>query len=360
MIEMTRDNSARAVEQALSFQTPDRLPIFDGGLQGLEERGQDAPWLESGMNVHDYYWQDVSIKVAREELFSTRIREIRRDGDHAYQDDGWGRIVRTKPGTYFSEPVERILVEPSQLDGIEFDPAGLDERYEEFTTQVEQHRAAGRAVFAKIGGPFIRTTFFRGETEFLIDLATDEPFARALVERVGEHLLQVGLESMRRADLQNTGVWIYDDMCSFRGPMFSPATFERVFLPTYVHMISSLKAAGAKRVILHCDGNLLPLLDMIVDAGIDGINPVEHAAGLDAVKLLEKYQGRLCLFGGVCNTQVLPSGDEDRIRKHVAAIISAGANGGLVIGTHSIGLDIPLKSYEFYRRLVAELGAYKS
>jgi len=351
-MDLPSDNSRKIVTQELSFEKPDRVPVFDSFwdefIDGWRSRRNAPPEA----SIEDYYWIDLQVPVAREELFATQMREIKRDGDDVYVDDGWGRVVRTRPGTFFSEPVERVLERASDLDRIEFDPPDLDSRYTDFLEQVRRHRAAGRAVFIKIGGPFIRSTFFRGEMEFLIDLAADESFARAVVEKVGEHLLQIGLESLKRAEAQDFGVWIYDDMCNVSGPMFSPKTFERVFLPVYKHMVSSLKAAGARWVILHCDGNLLPLLDMVIDAGIDAINPVEHAAGMDLAELAEKYSGRLRFIGGVCNSHILPRAYPKEIRAHVEAILDAAENGGVIVGTHSVGPDIPLEAYELYREIV--------
>ncbi|MBT3271843.1 MAG: hypothetical protein HN368_01715 [Spirochaetales bacterium] len=348
-----RNDSEAIVTQALSFERPDRMPVFDSFWDGFIENWRTTRNPPLDMEIEDYYWTDLAVPVANETLFPTRMSELGKDGEYVLVNDGWGRVIRTKPGTYFSEPVERVFNSPSDLDKMKFDPADLDSRYEKFTEQVRMHKSKNRAVFVKIGGPFIRCSFFRGETEFLMDMATDESFASAQVEMVGEHLLQIGLESLRRANAYDFGVWIYDDMCNLRSPMFSPRIFEKIYLPVYRRMISTLKAAGAKWVMLHCDGNLLPFLDMLIDAGIDGINPVEHAAGMDVIKLMEQYGRSLRYIGGVCNSRILPGGDKARIREHVQAIVEAGRNGGLVIGTHTIGPDIPVVDYELYREIIA-------
>ena len=355
MINLEKHNSAAIVRQALCFQRPDRLPVFDGFWEEFADNWRKDRDMPSDADIEDYYWSDLQVLVASEEFFATRIGDVRRPGQYVYRDDGWGRIVRTKPGTYFAEPVERILKKSSDLDTIQFDAPDLDMRYSAFLDRVNCEREKGRAVFVKIGGPFIRSTYFRGEVEFLMDLVQDTSFARAIVEKVADHLLQIGLESLKRADAYDFGVWIYDDMCSVNAPMFSPRTFEDVFLPSYRRIVSELKAAGAKWVILHCDGNLEPFLDLVVEAGVDGINPVEAGAGMDIVSLMEKYSGRLRFIGGLCNTHVLPSGDPDRIRAHVEAIVDAGKNGGLIIGTHSVGPDISVDSYELYRKIIKEV-----
>ncbi len=346
-------DSARVVTQALSFQAPDRLPVFDGFWGGFEERWRRERRPAPDEGIEEYYWIDLKVPVANEAFFPSRMGVVRQDGADVYRDDGWGRIIRTRPGTYFMEPVEHVLREPADLDRLRFEPADLDSRYDALLAAVERQRGLGRAVFVKIGGPYIRSSFLRGEEDLLADMAADKGFARALIARVADHLLQVGLESLRRAGTHDFGVWIYDDMCSRRGPVFSPKTFEEILLPAYRHLVGSLKAAGARWVVFHSDGNLTPLLDLLIAAGIDGVNPVEHGAGMDAVDLLRRYHGRLFFIGGVCNTHILPRGDVGEIRRHVAALVEAGRHGGLVIGTHSVGPDISTESYEAYREVVA-------
>ena len=356
---MQKSDSATIVKQALSFTPPDRLPVFESFWPEWERKWREERSIPDGLSAEDHFGNDISICVGQESLFSTQIGEVKQENGFIYRNDGWGRVIRTQPGSYFSETVERVLRNPRDLDGLVFDSPTLESRYASLASQVDRARAKGRAAFVKIGGVFIRSTFFRGEAEFLMDLGGDEAFARELAERVGEHLLQIGLESLRRGQVHDTGVWVCDDMCNALSPMFSPRTFERVFLPIYQRMVAELKAAGARWVVMHCDGNLGPLLPMVVDAGFDGINPVERSAGLLIEDLIEEYFGRLFLIGGVCNIQILPRGDLAAVRRHIEAIVDAGRNGGLIIGSHSLGPDIPVEVIELYRGIVRDRGAYR-
>ncbi|MBT4817746.1 MAG: hypothetical protein HON70_18715 [Lentisphaerae bacterium] len=357
---MKKSDSATIVKQALSFEAPDRLPVFESFWAEWEQIWRRERGIPSDVSASDHFGNDISICVGQESLFSTQAGEVKQQDGYVYRNDGWGRVIRTRPGTYFSETVERVLEAPGDLDAIVFDSPALDSRYTSLGHQVSAARTKGQAPFVKIGGVFIRTSFFRGEAEFLMDLAADEVFARELAERVGDHLLQIGLESLRRGDVCDTGVWVCDDMCNALSPMFSPRMFERIFLPIYERMVATLKAAGARLVVLHCDGNLGPLLPMVVDAGFDGINPVERSAGLIIEDLIEEYFGRLFLIGGVCNIQILPRGGQEAVRRHIEAIVDAGRNGGLIVGSHSLGPDIPVEAIELYRKIVSERGAYRS
>jgi len=350
-------DSARIVEQALSFRTPDRLPVYNDFWE-FEERWRHERRPAGETPIEDHYWIDLKVVVAAEQLFPSRMGDVEHRGDYVYHDDGWGRIQRKREGAYFAETVERVLNSPKDLDRIEFEPPTLDTRYGDFAVEAARHRSKGRAVLVKIGGPFIRSSFFRGETELLTDMAADEGFAKAVIEKVGAHQLGIGLESLRRAGAY--GVWIADDICSINAPLCSPGQFERILLPVYRRLVAALKSAGARWVILHSDGNQMPLLDMLLDAGIDGLNPVEPSAGMDAVHLIERYHGRLSILGGLCNTRIFPRGDRDEIRRHVEPLIDAGRDGGLIIGASSFGKDVPVEAYEYFRELVAKRGTHSA
>ncbi|MBI1928398.1 hypothetical protein HYR99_29660 [Candidatus Poribacteria bacterium] len=205
----------------------------------------------------------------------------------------------------------------------------------------------------------MRTTFLRGEVNFLTDIASDPPFAKALAERMADHIIQIGLESLRRGNLYDTGLWIYDDIAYNHQPMMSPDAFERIFLPAYQRMVAAFKNAGAAKVVLHSDGNIGPLLDMFIDAGIDGINPVEPRAGLHIPTLKAKYEDKLAYIGGMCNSHVLPKGPDAAIGAQAREIIDAGKEGSVIIGAHSIGPDIPVRNYLCYHQMVKQEGAFK-
>ena len=230
--------------------------------------------------------------------------------------------------------------------------ATLDEAGESLRAAKQEY-----CVFGKTGGPFLRSSFVRGGTQFLLDIAGDPGLAKAIVDKVGRHLTAVGVEEIRRWSLQETGIWIYDDMGSNHGPMFSPASFERILLPAYRRMITAYKRAGARYVFLHSDGDIRPVLDMLLDAGIDGLHPLERRAHMDIVRLRDQYP-RLILAGGMDNTHTLLYGPVERIRAEAREIIDLGRDGGVIIGTHSISPEIPVEHFVAYHETCATYGDF--
>ena len=338
-------NSQDLVLTACAFRKPERIPRFDSFWEF-----SDA-WREKFGPPEDL--TDVAIWVPDETTFPTRAKLLKKAGGWTYEIDGWGRTIRQKKGGYFSETLDVPLPVGSNPDTIAFDSPSCDARYlQGCATEQEMQALLAQAkqkhcVFGKTGGPYLRTTFVRGETQFLMDIAMDPPLAKALADKMADHLAAVGIAEIHRWSLQRTGIWIYDDVAYNDRPMFSPASFEKIFLPAYRRMIKAYKDAGAQYVFFHSDGDIRSFLDMLIDAGIDGINPMERRAHMDPGMLRNKYP-RLILTGGMCNTQTLVNGPISKIQSEAVELIDLGREGGLIIGTHSVSPEIPLEHFIAY------------
>jgi len=347
------------VMTALEHRVPDRIPTFDAFWPEFRDVCVRELSLDPDVDLAAHFGIDIRIAAADETPFPTRTEVLLDDGQVQRTRNGWGRVSESLRGAFFSRELDVAVREKRDLDRLAFDSPLLDSRYAGFLRNVAAWRDQ-YCVFCKTGGPYLRTTYLRGEVNFLTDIAADPAFARALADRVADHITEIGLESLKRGQLYDTGLWIYDDMGNNRQPMMSPASFERVFLPAYRRMIRAFKRAGARIVVLHSDGNVGPLLDMLVDAGIDGLNPVEPRAGLHLPSLKERYGTSLALIGGMCNSHVLPEGPVAAIEDQAREIVAAARAGGVVIGAHSIGPDIPVAHYLAYRRVLAREGDFAS
>jgi uroporphyrinogen decarboxylase len=355
-------SSHERVLTACAFQRPDRIPRFDSFWQFPESwrrRFGDPETLT-----------DIAIWCPDESPFPTRARPLREEGGYLYEIDCWGRTIRRRPDAYFVETLAVAIPDGTDPDQVRFDAPEVDFRYltgkmdgsATFPSAAELDLALHEdkqrhCVFGKTGGPYLRSSFVRGESQFLLDMAADPARAKAIADKLADHLIAVGREQLRRWELGATGIWIYDDMAYNHAPMFSPRQFEQVLLPAYRRMIKAYKEAGAKYVFLHSDGNIRLLLDMLVDAGIDGINPLERRAQMNAVELRQRYP-RLILTGGMCNTHTLVKGTRSEIENEARELIDLGRDGGVVIGTHSVSPEIPLGNYALYHDFCRTYGDF--
>jgi uroporphyrinogen-III decarboxylase len=111
-------------------------------------------------------------------------------------------------------------------------------------------------------------------------------------------------------------------------------------------------------VIYHGCGNATPVYEDMIEIGLDGYNPLEVKAHLDAVELKKIYGGRLAFVGNV-DVRELESGDRARIKKEVLYKLQAGAGGGWICQSdHSVSSEVAPESYAYMVELIREYGNY--
>lgn len=144
------------------------------------------------------------------------------------------------------------------------------------------------------------------------------------------------------------GVWLYEDLGYKNGLFASPKVLSELIFPYFAEMVDFFHSYGLF-VILHTCGSVYQALPLIVEAGFDGLNPMERkAVGNDPFTFAEKYGDRLAFVGGL-DARIFESNDRDLIRREVATYIDGMKARGarLVFATdHSIS---PLTRYDTYQ-----------
>ena len=109
---------------------------------------------------------------------------------------------------------------------------------------------------------------------------------------------------------------------------------------------------------MHCCGGIEPLLESIVEAGFDILNPVQCSArGMDPAELKRRFGSRLVFWGGGANTQwTLPFGTPEEVRDEARARIETFApGGGFVFCTiHNVQANTPIENLMAMFDAVAE------
>jgi uroporphyrinogen decarboxylase len=97
-------------------------------------------------------------------------------------------------------------------------------------------------------------------------------------------------------------------------------------------------------VMMHSDGNIRPVLDLIVAAtGINAYHPIERGAGMDLREVKQSFGHRICLIGNVDNKTTLVTGTVDDVRSETIDCIKTAAPGGgyILASDHSLKDDMP-------------------
>ena len=143
------------------------------------------------------------------------------------------------------------------------------------------------------------------------------------------------------------GMWVYEDM-GYRDRVFcSPDMFGRLIFPYFRELVDWFHSYGLP-VVLHTCGFTEPLLDLIVEAGFDGLNPMEVKAGNDPLRIARRCKDRLVLIGGL-DARVLESHDHGLIRREVAKLCGGMKSIGarfVFASDHSISTNVNYDDFQ--------------
>ena len=107
-------------------------------------------------------------------------------------------------------------------------------------------------------------------------------------------------------------------------------------------------------IFVDSDGNIEELIPLWLEAGINGMYPLEVAAGMDAVKLRREY-GRDLLMTGNIDKRVLAR-DKAAIDRELEAKMPLASQGGFIPHLdHSIPHDVPYENFAYYWERKKEL-----
>lgn len=148
---------------------------------------------------------------------------------------------------------------------------------------------------------------------------------------------------------------IHEDMAGKSGPLVGPAQMNEFIIPYYKKVWEAAKAFGARQFSQDSDGNILPVLDGFLEAGVNVFHPFEPAAGMDMVKVREKYGKTFCIKGGIDKFALLRGKDaiRDELSYKTCEIMR---HGGTVFGLdHRIPNGVTIENYRYYVNLAREM-----
>jgi len=152
-------------------------------------------------------------------------------------------------------------------------------------------------IWGVINGPFEPSWQLISDawTDLFILARRDYDLAKQIIERVTDYCIAAGAALIEHgADAIRIG----DDYGLNEGLMCAPKTWFNLIYPSHVRLVKGLKKAGGQDlpVILHSDGNIMDIIDWLVEGGIDALNPIQPDA-LDFGAVVEKVGERLSMTG---------------------------------------------------------------
>jgi uroporphyrinogen decarboxylase len=153
-------------------------------------------------------------------------------------------------------------------------------------------------------------------------------------------------------------VYWWEDFADRHGPCMSPKSFREFFLPHYKRVTSFLAKNKIDRILMDSDGNINPMLDLIVESGINGLWPLEVNSGMDALAVKKKYGDKIFLMGNLDKAE-LAKGGQAMKREVDSKVPALKELGGCIPGAdHVIPVEITLERFKEYADYIKRLLPY--
>jgi uroporphyrinogen decarboxylase len=259
-----------------------------------------------------------------------------------YKDE-WGITYKKDPATWPADgAIANPLKDVNDWKNYSMPDAGEDWRYRDIKETMKMSKENNMGVIGNVRGPFSGSWMLFGMENFAY-LLYDEP---ETVDAVMGAMTDFALTAARKMAVEGVdAIKFSDDYGSSGQPLLSKEQFRRYIKPHLRRMGEEVKKLGLP-FLMHSDGAINQLVDDCVDAGIEGMHPVERDAGMDLAHIKKTYGGKICIFGNVNNKKTLVSGTPEDVEAEARECIRiAAGGGGFCLGSdHSVHDDVPNKN----------------
>lgn len=154
------------------------------------------------------------------------------------------------------------------------------------------------------------------------------------------------------------GFGLCADYCFNTGPFLSPWQFSEFVAPYLAKLIRAYRDMGFY-TIKHTDGNIMPILDQLVQANPHALHSLDPQGGVDIAEVKKRVGHKVCLIGNV-NCALLDTGtDEECVASARYAIKHGAPGGGYIFSTSNcVYTGMRLKRYEDMLKIWREEGYY--
>lgn len=333
----------------------------------IDKLGVDVIDIGRAFNTEDSDWYDVKLSDGSDAQYPTWFRPIK-EGDRYNCYDEEGDLIASMPdgATFFDQTcfpyidgypdnykdldkaMNKVLW--NKLAHSPWDNAGRPDFYEQLRKRAVYLREhTDKALMIVCGcNLFEWGTFLRRMDNFLMDIYTDPE----LVEGLLDALMEKHLETLKNVceamgdvvDILRFG----DDLGMDTGMFMSKEKYREIFKPRHKLLNEYVHTHSGMKTLLHSCGSVYPIIDDLIDAGYDILNPVQTTArDMDPETLKREFGKDITFWGGGCNTRtILNRGTPQEVYDYTVRMIEIfSKDGGFVFNQeHNILPDVPAEN----------------
>jgi len=208
---------------------------------------------------------------------------------------------------------------------------------------------AGRTKAVKCGymAPFYFHNLLRGLEQSLIDPLLDPEFTHLLVGRISDFFYDHHRRMFEACEGLIDVAEVTDDLGSQTGPLISLELYRKFYAPHHKRFIDLCHEFRIK-VFHHDDGSCRRFLPLLVEMGIDILNPIQWICpGMDMRELKAEFGDRVCFHGAIENQRILPFGTPEEVRaevRHCIDTLASNGTGYIIAPCHNLQVNTPVEN----------------
>ncbi len=376
-------NRRKAFNATLNHQEPERILVdFGKHIGSFHRSAYDVLNAHLGLSLETKILDRMAQNVILDEAICQKlgidfrwivpnwvgVRDIEIDGEKGYIDM-WNTPHKwTDCGEYYAihdQPLGQDPLTQADIDAFDWPDPHQPAMFEGLRDSAKYWYENTDYVVGADGikvGVLQTAAQIRGYDKIFLDFAINPDMAHAVLDRVSAIINEMYRKYMQAVGDYVQVVVITDDQGTQNSLMISPSMFREFIKPRLRSQIETIKANTDVKVLMHCDGAILPIVEDLIDIGVDILNPIQTVVDgfKDTFSLKEKFGERICFHGGMDVQQVLPNASPEEVRQEVSQrFYDLGRGGGYIIAPcHNINVDIPAENTLAMFEAASELGRY--
>lgn len=182
-----------------------------------------------------------------------------------------------------------------------------------------------------------------GMLDFVYRIADDPDGVKKEAQKMAHDAIE---KNKRMRDAGIDSFILCSDYCFNSGPFLSPAMFEEFIQPYLYDIIDSIRRDGAY-AIKHTDGNIMPILQNLVDCRPHALHSLDPMAGVDIKEVKALVGDKVALCGNVHCAHLQTGTDEQVLESCRYAMENGKPGGGYIFCTSNVPFrGMPVERYQ--------------
>lgn len=384
------NNSFQRVSRALHHKEPDKVPFDLGGslVCGINvialRRLKKFLGLNSETKVLDKITQigEVSEDIIKELKIDIKnvapnpsskpglAEDLGKEGDYLKLKDEFGIEYRMPvSGGHYYDLYKSPLSNANSVSDVENYnwPDPLDsERFENLKEKADKIVFKNeKAYFLErmSAGMWENAIWMVGYEKFFTEMMLNKKFVHAIMNK----FLEIKCKYWERA-LEEVGenvliISTADDLGTMENLLVSLNLYKELIWPYHKKLFNFIKDKAKSEVYIffHCDGAIKEAIPLLIEAGVDILNPVQvNCRGMDTKKLKKEYGRDITFWGGSCDNNILSFGTPNEVREETKKrIFDLAPGGGFIFAPiHIVQSSVPPENLMAWWETLQDYGSY--